>query len=332
MRSICRAAAILLTTTALAQSQAPAGPSSSLIAVAATQDGAVMLYEAHGWRLRLLKAIPAGKGPTEMCLAPDKSRLYVSDPPNHGVLAIDLKQQAVVATLTNAAMKSPDGCVVSPDSKKLYAIDQQANAVFVFSTGNNALLQQVAVGQEPRRGLFSTDGKRLIISNAHSDSLSVIDPAHDTVVNTVKTPGHEPRALAWSPDGKFLAVSIIEDDSVSFFRADTLEFEQQVAGAISSQRIVFAPDGKLLFVLGRFEHLNVIDLRSDGPPPGYRRQITSLPAPRLAWGMTSSPDGAYLYITQTGPDTGIAVVDTRVMKTVNTVNGPKGQRDILYIP
>jgi YVTN family beta-propeller protein len=328
--------AILLagwTASAQSQPQPAAAAPPSLVAVTATQDATVTFYEARGWRLRLLKAIPAGKSPTEMCLAPDKSRLYVSDAPNHSVLAIDLKQQAVVATLTNAAMKSPDGCVVSPDSKKLYSIDQQANAVFVFAAENNALVKQIPVGEEPRRGLFSTDGKRLIVTNAHSDSLSVINPANDTVVNTVKTPGHEPRWMAWSPDGKFLAVTIIEDDSVDFFKADTLEFDQQVAAAVSSQRALFANDGKLLYVLGRFEHLHVIDMRTDGPPPGYRRQITTLPAPRLAWGMAATPDTGFLFITQTGsPDAQIAVIDTRVLKTVNSITGPKGLRDIIYIP
>jgi YVTN family beta-propeller protein len=317
---------------AAAQSQpaTPAAPA-SLVAASATQDATVTLYEPLGWRLRVIKAIPAGKGPTEMCLSPDKARLYVSDPPNHSVVAIDLKQQAVVATLTNAAMKSPDGCVVSPDSKKLYSIDAQANAVFVFSAENNALLKQVAVGQQPRRGLFSGDGKRLIVTNAHSDSLSVINPVNDTLVNTVKTPGHEPRWMAWSPDGKFLAVTIIEDDSVDFFKADTLEFDQQVAAAVSSQRAMFSPDGKMLYVLGRFEQLHIIDLRPNASPPGYRRQLATVPAPKTAWAMTASPDGEYLYITQTGnPE--ITIIDTRVWKTVNTMTGPKGLRDIIYIP
>ena len=302
----------------------------SLLAVSATQEGTVSFYQVRGPRVSLLKAIPVGKGPTEMCLSPDHNRLYVSVAPEKKIVAIDVKSREVTATLSDPTMKTPDGCTVSPDSKKLYAVDLGANVVLVFSAESNQLLGRIAVGEEPRRALFSPDAKKLIVSNAHSNTLSVIDPATNKVVHTVKT-GTEPRTLAYSPDGKVLAVSIIDDDSVAFFKADTLEFEQQVAGQISPQRLAFEPGGRLLFVLGRFEQLGVLDLRADVAYPGYRRLGTTIPVPRLSWGMAMSDDGDYLYVTQGGADYNISVIDVRLMKNLLNLPGPKGVRDIIYI-
>ena len=302
-----------------------------MLAVSATQDGAVVLYAVNGWRLKKLNSIPTGKSPTEMCAAPDGARLYVSDAPSKNLVVVDLKAQAAAGTLTAPEMKSPDGCVVSPDSRKIYAVDQEANAVFVFSAESRTLLKKIPVGEEPRRALFSPDGKRLFVANAHTDTLSVIDPATDTIASSVKT-GHEPRAMAYSPDKKVLAVTIIEDDSVGFFDAETLAPQQQVAGAISPQRVIFAGDGSLLYVLGRFDHLSVLEMRKEGPPPGFRRLAATIPVPRLAWGMAAGPSADYLFVTTAAAENSITVIDTRLMKVINTVTGLKGARDILYIP
>src|ERR1700722_2118641 len=140
-----------------------------MLAVSAYDSDVVNLYTVKGVAPRFVKAVTVGKAPTAMCLDPNGSRVFVSVTGDKGIAAVDFDKQAMVATLSAPAIQLPDGCAVSPDSKKVYVTDQKANAVFVFSTESNQLLKQIPVGKEPTRALFSPDGKRLLLANADSN-------------------------------------------------------------------------------------------------------------------------------------------------------------------
>ena len=290
-------------------------------------DSAVNLYKVRGLGLQLLKSIPVGKGPNEVCAGPDGKRLFVGQLQDKNISVVDLTSQSVVATMADPEMKIPDGCAVSPDSSKLYMVDGGANTVFVFSTQSNQLLAKIPVGEEPRRALFSRDGKTLLISNAHTSTLSVIDVASNKVVRSVKT-GREPREMVWTPDGKFLAVALIEDDCIEYFAADTLEFDQQVGTQRSPQRLAISPDGQMLFSNSvAQDSVTIADLSR----AGKRRVLTTIPVGRDAWNMALSADGKYVYVAQIGVAKAISIIDLRLMKVVEIVPAGDDPFTLLYL-
>jgi YVTN family beta-propeller protein len=285
----------------------------STLAVVGRTEGVVNLYRAKGITLQLIKSIPIGKDPAEMCLDPTEKRLYVGETSKKNIAVVDVATQSVVATFNDPDMKKPDGCVVSPDSSKLYMIDSQGSSVSVFATDSGKLLGKIPVGMQPRRAIFTRDGKTMLVSNARSDTLSVIDVASSKPVRTVKT-GKEPRDMLWTPDGKFLAVALIVDDSIAYFNADTLELDQQVGTGRSPQRLAVSSDGELMYSLSRYENaISVADLTKSGE----RRFLTSIPVGRWAFNMTMSADGRYLYTANSTMDNTISVVDLRVGKVMN---------------
>jgi YVTN family beta-propeller protein len=301
--------------------------SEPMLAVVARGDGMVNLYRARGIGLQLVKSIPAGKRPGEMCLDPNGKRIFVGEAAENSVGEIDLATQSVVATMTDTALKSPDGCTVSPDSSKLYMIDSSGDVVFVFSTSSHQLLAKIPVGKEPRRALFSIDGKMLLVSNAHSDTISVIDPATDKVLREIKA-GKEPRDMLWTTDGKMLVVALVVDDSIAYFKADTLEFDRQVGTERSPQRLAIASDGGLLFSLSRYGNsISVADLTESGE----RRFVSSIPVGRYAFNMTISADGKFLYTANAQLDNTISVIDVRLLKVVNVVPGGNSPLCMVYI-
>ena len=178
----------LLSTALVIAGAASAWGQTPMLAVAARGYKAVNLYNIAGGGLvlQLVKSVPVGQGPSEMCVSHDAKRLFVSVPSAKNVAVIDLNSKTVVGNLSDPGMQTPDGCVVSPDSKKVYSIDQGGN-VFVFSVESRQLLKTIPVGKESRRAVFSPDGKRLVVSNSGSNTLSVVDASTETVVNTVKT-------------------------------------------------------------------------------------------------------------------------------------------------
>jgi YVTN family beta-propeller protein len=264
-----------------------------------------------------------------MCLAPDGKTLFVSTAGSKSVTVVDLARRAATGSLTAPGMESPDGCAVSADSQKVYSVDSRAGAVFTFSAESKAFLKKIAVGKEPRRAVVSRDGK-IIVTNAQSNSLSIIDPATDEVVRTVKT-GEEPRDLTYSPDQKQLAVGLIGCDCVQFFKAGTLEPVHAVGGVKSPQHLEFSPDGQRLYIVGKLSD-NIGVMRVGGSP----RMARTIDIPHTplglgdAWGMALSPDGRFMFVSNMGDDT-IALVDVEMMEAVHAFPGGKGNTSVLYI-
>lgn len=297
------------------------------LVVVARGDSAVNFYRANGIGLQLIKSIPVGKDPAEMCLDPNGKRIFVGEVAKKSIAVIDVASQSVVGSLTAPELKKPDGCIVSPDSSKLYVLDSQGAAAFVFSTDSLKLLAKIPVGTQPRRALFTRDGKTVLVSNGHSDTLSVIDAASDKVVRTVKT-GKEPRDMLWTPDGKFLVVALIVDDSVAYFNADTLELDRQVGTERSPQRIAISSDGEMLFSLSRYQNaISIADLTKSGE----RRFVSSIPVGHWAFNMTMSADGRYLYTANSTVDNSISIVDLRFGKVMNTLPVGKDPGCMLFL-
>lgn len=293
-------------------------PGQSLVAVSARGEGAVQLYSPVRDVLRLVKSVPAGRQPGEMCLDPEGTHLFVGEVPEKQVGVLDLQSKAIVATISDPGIESPDGCTVSPDGGKLYLVDREANTVFVFNIASRQLIKKIAVGQEPRRALFSRDGKTIIVTSAEAATLTVIDASTDTIVRTVKT-GHGPQDLAFTPDGKLLVVGLIDDDAVGYFNANTLELEQEVGTVQSPQHVVPSLDGQLLFVSGHLQGvIGVMNLRPNSRLA--RRLVQTIPVgTRSQWGLTMSADGKYLYSTQPADDA-LSVIDLQLMKAVFTLH------------
>jgi YVTN family beta-propeller protein len=291
-----------------------------LVAVSASGEHTVRLYSPVRDVLRLVTSVPAGRQPGEMCVDPSGAHLYVAEVPEKQVGELDLQSRAMVATMADPAMVSPDGCAVSPDGEKLYVVDKGANTVFVFDVRSRQLMKKVAVGQEPRRALFSPDGKTLIVTCAGANDLTVIDASTATIVRTVNT-GHGPQDLAFTPDGKLLVVGLIDDDAVGYFDAGTLEFEQEVGTVQSPQHVVPSLDGQFVFVSGHFAGVvGVMNLRPNSRL--QRRLIATIPVgTRTQWGLTMSADGKYLYSTQPADNT-LSVIDLQLMKAVFTTPVP----------
>src|SRR5579872_219826 len=105
--------------------------------VATTPDGAVNIYSVNGAQAQLQKSVPVGKDPGQLCADPAGATVYVTLTSEKGAAAVNLKSGSVAGKFADDTLKATDGCVVSPDGKKLYVADSEGNVVFVFSTSTH---------------------------------------------------------------------------------------------------------------------------------------------------------------------------------------------------
>jgi YVTN family beta-propeller protein len=80
--------------------------------------------------------------------------------------------------------------------QKGYTSNGKANNVTVFDLKTNAVLSQIATGQNPDAIFYEPFSKTIITSNGKSNDISVIDPTTNTVIKTIKVGGKPETAVS----------------------------------------------------------------------------------------------------------------------------------------
>lgn len=107
--------------------------------------------------------------PWGVAITPDKSKMFVTTANSESVTAISIPQLLKTVRARH----------------EFFANDLSASADYVEA--------RIAVGHNPRGVLLSRDGKRLYVANRLDDTISVIDTARDSVVDTIDLGG--PRTI-----------------------------------------------------------------------------------------------------------------------------------------
>jgi YVTN family beta-propeller protein len=291
----------------------------------------VSLYRAASTSLTLVKTLPTGKTPREVCVSPDGTRAYVTNQGATSITVVDLDAAAILATISNPELKAPDGCVVSPDSRKLYVAAAGKDSVFVIATDTNEIVKEIPVKLHVLRRLtFSPDGTKLYLTCNQTPEIAVIDPETETVVRSIRA-GNEVRGgLAFTPDHKTIVAGSVEDDTLYFIDAATEQVKRIIGIPGSPQRIEIAASNHI-FVLCRIGQRQPDQtyhpvLFGIFDPDKHDKSI-SLAVGRNPWGLAMTADGRTLYVSS-NTDNHIMIVDAETMKVLNTIPSEKDPNGI----
>lgn len=308
-----------------------------LLVVVQRADSQVALYKVAGATLGLVKSLPVGKTPREVCLSPDGTRAYVSAQEGNSVTVVDLTTASVSATIGVPEMEAPDGCAVSPDGKKLYVVSMKRNALEVFSTQDGALLKDVRLPLVvPRRVAFTPDGRHLYVGCNNTPEIAILDAASDSLVRTFKV-GNEARGgLAFTDGGKTFLVGNVEDDTVSWVDTDTYQVVKTMGVPLSPQRIEVSKDGQVAYVLTRMGsreagsnvHQPVLFVMPLKDKHDTSRYVSVGTAP---WGLAVSDDGAFIYVSSNAENV-VNVIDAKTLKTIANVPVGKDPQALAFRP
>lgn len=107
------------------------------------------------------------------------------------------------------------------NADRLYALDRYRNQLFVVQTPDAKLIAALAMNQAPSDAVFDAARNVVIVSNADSDNLSVVDVAAAKVTNTIPLAvninalaANPQRNRVYAADGATNSVVVIQDDQV----------------------------------------------------------------------------------------------------------------------
>ena len=276
---------------------------------------------------RELFRLPTAEFPHELCLSPDRRRLYVTEYGLRGVesegeggntvAVFDLHARARVGTLSTGEYRRPHG-VAADVGGRLYVTSEPRRTLLIFRLEDQSFLHVVDVEQEiPHVVAVSPDGRTAVTANIGSGSLSAVDVMMGVVLRQVKVL-ERPEGMAFSPDSRLLYVVNRESAAVSIVDAVKLEVVGRIETGRGPVRIGITPEGgRIAFSLFHENAVQIADTKAEA--------VThTIPVGRQPVGTTMSVDGELLFVSceQERKVYVISLADGEVLSTIATGEGP----------
>ena len=162
------------------------------------------------------------------------------------------------------------------------------------------------------------------VTNLLANSVSVIDPATNTVVATVPV-GNRPRQVAVTPNGAFAYVTNESDSTVSVISAATNTVVATVPVGAFPDAIAITPNGAFAYV-GCSASVDVIATATD-------TVIATIPGVTFTGSIAITPNGASAYALSTLPPQGdVTVIDTATNTVTTSVHVSNAARGLAITP
>jgi YVTN family beta-propeller protein len=153
-----------------------------------------IISKAQPEKIHLLNTfhISSAGGWDYLAVQPNSNRLFVS----HGtqVNILDKATGDSLGVILNTT--GIHGIAFIPSLNKGYTSNGRLNNVTVFDLKTNAVLSQIATGENPDAIFYDEFSKKIITCNGRSNDLSIIDPGTEKVVATIAVGGKPETAVS----------------------------------------------------------------------------------------------------------------------------------------
>jgi YVTN family beta-propeller protein len=290
-------------------------------------EGSLCCYELGDGHERF--RLPTAAFPHELCLAPDRRRLFVteygvpsaeSDGEGGNTIAVfDLRAHRRVGTIRTGKYRRPHG-ITAHHGGRLFVTSEARGTLLVLRLEDHSVLHAVDIEQDmPQAVAVSPDGRTAFTANIGSGSVSAVDVMMGVVLRHVPVLDR-PGGLACSPDGGLLYVANRESAAISIVDAVRLEVVGRIETGRGPVRIAVTPDGRrIAFPLFDEDAVQVADAET-------RAVTQTIPVGRQPVGAAMSADGEHLFVScerERRVDV-VSLAEGRVVATVATGEGPGG--------
>jgi len=246
-----------------------------------------------------LAGIKTREYPHEICLGPDRRKIYVAEmgvrgiesqgEGGHTIAVFDLKTGEQISTIDTNQYDRPHG--IATHGRRLYVTSESTKNLLVYDLESEELLHAVYLNQEcAHMAGVSPDGSRVYTANIWSNSLTEVDTLTFEVIRHIKVP-ERPEGMAFSPDGNLLYCVCREARAVAVVDCAKGEMVDRIETGHGPVRVVITPDGKRLAIpLFHSAAVEVVDTIN-------RKVIRTIPVGPHPAGTCMSPGGKLVFMS-----------------------------------
>jgi YVTN family beta-propeller protein len=226
--------------------------------------------------------------------------------------------------------------IASPDGKLAYVpiygdsgvgkagSDGRTVDVFDIAARKRVATIDLGRGERPHCPVFGPDG-RLYVTTEVTNTVTIIDPKTNAVVDRIPTGQPEAHMLALSKDGRRAYTSNVGVGTVSAIDLKEKKVVAVIPVSAKAQRIALSVDDKLVFTADQTApRLAVIDTATNAV-----KQWVDLPG--IAYGTAPTPDGRWLVITLIQANK-VVRLDLERMTLSDTLDVPKAPQFAVVRP
>lgn len=259
----------------------------------------------------VISTVPVGNNPCGVAVNSDGTKVYVTNFGNDSslgrrVFVIDTATDEVTNMLVGEGIK-PSGIAVT-QNETIYVACYWTNNVYAIDLTTNDV-HEIPVGLHPMEVAITLDESQAYVTNRHSNNVSVIDIASNSVIDTVDV-GEEPYGVAINPNGTKAYVTNQASDSVSVIDTTTNKIIATVNVGKYPHGVAVTPDGKWVYVANHntpHGTVSVINTTTD-------TTIQNISVGKYPCGVAITYDGKWVYVTNSGSNI-VSIINT----TTNTV-------------
>lgn len=191
-------------------------------------DNMILQYNIDGSKLIKTDSFVLGRkmkdliSPAGFDIDETAQKLYVVTKENNALYIFNLADKKIIAKKSLPAEGFT--CLLSADKSELFVSCWGCDKIISFNTKSNTEQYSIEVGDNPNELLLSKDGKRLFVSNANDNTVSVIDVQQRKVIETLNAAlypnapsGSTTNGLALSEDGEKLFIANADNNCLAVF-------------------------------------------------------------------------------------------------------------------
>ncbi len=143
------------------------------------------ILEIDTKELEIVDKIETGDDPEIFDIDLNNKIIAVSNEDDNELTIIDLDKKKIVESIKNVGVE-PEGVNFSPDGDLVYVTSEGTSSVLIIDPWKREIVNEILVGNRPRRGLFVNDGSEYWVSNELSGTVSIIDASKQELKKTIK--------------------------------------------------------------------------------------------------------------------------------------------------
>ena len=225
------------------------------------------ILEIDTKKLIILDQIQTGNDPEIFDIDYNNNYAAVSNEDDNQLTIINLNNKKIIARINDVGVE-PEGVNFSPDGKLIYVTSEGTSSVLIIDAIEKKIVNEILVGNRPRRGLFVNGGTEYWVSNELSGTVGVIDTTKQEIKKTIKftikgirEQQITPVDFAYAKKNNLVFVTLGNANHVAVVDVNTYEIKKYI---LVGNRVwgadITADEKELIVTNGNSDDISIIDL------------------------------------------------------------------------